>query len=115
MAVAERFFSPLEVDALRRLPDHARRDLFFRYWTLKESYIKARGPGLAIPLDAFWFTFDRGIEAGVVCSRGYTTVPVRWRFVEIRPTVRHRLAVAVGIPRALDSNVELVQRAFEPC
>ncbi|WP_428268384.1 4'-phosphopantetheinyl transferase family protein [Haliangium sp.] len=60
--VAEHFFAPREVAALMALPEHARRDRFFAYWTLKESYIKARGMGLALPLDGFAFHLDRAPE-----------------------------------------------------
>src|SRR5690606_16111721 len=46
--VADTFFAPGEVAALRALPLEQQPERFFEYWTLKESYIKARGLGLMI-------------------------------------------------------------------
>ncbi|SDU43442.1 4'-phosphopantetheinyl transferase superfamily protein [Stappia sp. ES.058] len=60
--LAERFFAPDEVAALMALPDAEQPLRFFALWTLKESYIKAVGMGLAIPLDRFAFGFS-GTEA----------------------------------------------------
>jgi 4'-phosphopantetheinyl transferase len=55
-AIAERFFAPEEVQALRAVPDEAARaEHFMRLWTLKEAFIKALGKGLAQPLDQFAF------------------------------------------------------------
>lgn len=94
--IADRFFAPPEVEALRRLPPSEQRDRFFRYWTLKESYLKARGLGLALPLDQFWFDLSPGGEATIEFGGGIVDTPSRWRFAERRPTPRHRLAVALG-------------------
>lgn len=60
----DRYFAPEESAALLALPPAARRRRFFELWTLKESYIKARGLGLAIALDAFSFelTAERGLS-----------------------------------------------------
>lgn len=53
--IADRYFSADEVKELFSLPEAQQRSRFFDYWTLKESYIKACGQGLAIPLDHFSF------------------------------------------------------------
>jgi 4'-phosphopantetheinyl transferase len=51
--VAERFFSARELAELHSLPPDSRVDGFFLCWTRKEAYLKARGAGMAIPLDSF--------------------------------------------------------------
>lgn len=58
LSIAERYFSSKEIDELFALPEAQQRNRFFDYWTLKESYIKAWGLGLAIPLADFSFEIN---------------------------------------------------------
>jgi len=52
--IARRFFSSRECEDLFSISDiNNRTDYFFTLWSLKESYIKAEGMGLSIPLDSF--------------------------------------------------------------
>jgi len=51
--IAERFFSKDEYMMLLNKPEKAKQIVFYKIWTLKESYIKAEGKGLSIPLDSF--------------------------------------------------------------
>jgi 4'-phosphopantetheinyl transferase len=43
--------SPPEQDQLRRSSGPSRQELFARFWTRKEAYIKADGRGMQLPLD----------------------------------------------------------------
>ncbi|HEX5604930.1 MAG TPA: 4'-phosphopantetheinyl transferase superfamily protein [Candidatus Binatia bacterium] len=49
--VAERFFTAREVAALRSLPKPLQRSAFYKCWTSKEAFLKARGTGLSAKLD----------------------------------------------------------------
>ena len=54
LKIAKRYFCKEEADELFSLKKESDRiDAFFRLWTLKESYVKAVGKGLAIPLNSF--------------------------------------------------------------
>ncbi|MGX1829799.1 4'-phosphopantetheinyl transferase family protein [Paenibacillus taichungensis] len=53
MKIAERFFSLTESGFLAEEPAEMQLETFYRLWTLKESYIKAVGMGLSMPLDSF--------------------------------------------------------------
>lgn len=52
-ALVRRFFHESEQRWLFSLPEGEQSAAFLRLWTLKESYLKALGLGLALPLDAF--------------------------------------------------------------
>ena len=94
VAIADRFFSEREVEALHALPRGRQQDRFFDYWTLKESYIKARGMGLSLPLGKFSFYPDRR-PITIATDPSLEDDPDTWQFEQFSPTARHRAAVGV--------------------
>jgi len=58
LSIAERYYSAKENHDLFALPVPKQHSRFYDYWTLKESYIKAWGLGLAIPLTDFSFSIN---------------------------------------------------------
>jgi 4'-phosphopantetheinyl transferase len=91
--IADRFFSPIEVAALAKVPLDLRQDRFFEYWTLKESYIKARGMGLSIPLDKFSFGFPQDHAIEVSIDPELEDGSERWQFWQLRPTPAYLVAI----------------------
>ncbi|MFH1144032.1 MAG: 4'-phosphopantetheinyl transferase superfamily protein [Candidatus Eisenbacteria bacterium] len=59
LAVAQRFFAPQEAAAIAELRGLERREVFYRCWTRKEAYVKARGFGLAQGSKRFAVTVER--------------------------------------------------------
>lgn len=52
--IAGRFFCREEYESiLKEETEDARARLFYRYWVLKESFMKATGKGMALPVNAF--------------------------------------------------------------
>lgn len=103
--IAEHYFAPSEVAALRALPPEQQRPRFFEYWTLKESYIKARGEGLALPLAHFAFHLEPGRQPRIRFDPRLVDDERAWRFVQLWPSRRYPVALAVRRARALPLEV----------
>ncbi|PWU03983.1 MAG: 4-phosphopantetheinyl transferase [Terriglobia bacterium] len=98
LAIAERFFSPSEAAALRALPAAGQMNRFYELWTLKESYIKARGVGLSLGLSQFSFSVG-GETAGISFDPGFDDIASRWDFRLFRSHAPYLLATAIQLER----------------
>lgn len=91
--IAHHYFAPQEVEALNAVPAQHQQYRFFEYWTFKESYIKARGMGLSLPLDKFSFHYadDRAVEIAI--DPELADDAARWHFWQFRPSPEYLVAV----------------------
>ncbi len=98
LEIANSYFAPDELAILHAAPEAEQRTVFFRLWTLKEAYIKARGDGLHLQLDLFAFSLS---PPRIAFAPGLADDPVRWHFSTMTPTPEHLLSVAVCCGRTL--------------
>jgi 4'-phosphopantetheinyl transferase len=110
IAVADRYFANAEVVALRALRSECQHRRFFEYWTLKESYIKARGMGLSIPLDQFAFELDEQPTIRLTVDARLQDEPERWTFWQLSLGRNHVTAVCVQECKALRSHLTPIRR-----
>jgi 4'-phosphopantetheinyl transferase len=97
--IARRFFSPGEVESLTSLAEALRPTAFFRCWTRKEAYVKARGGGLAIPTNQFDVTLLPGAPAALLETRGDPEEAARWSLHNVELCEGYQAALAVeGTP-----------------
>jgi 4'-phosphopantetheinyl transferase len=92
ISIANQFFSPSEAKALHATPSTKQSERFFSYWTLKESYIKARGMGLSLPLHQFSFDLQGSQPIRISFEPGFQDDPHTWQFELYRPSQRHVMA-----------------------
>lgn len=94
LELAPTVFAKPEIDRVAATTQEDRRALFFAYWTLKEAYIKARGMGVSLPLDGFWF--ELGDVPHIHFAPSCPDRPERWHFRRWQATPDHALAAAVA-------------------
>ncbi|MBU7586765.1 MAG: 4'-phosphopantetheinyl transferase superfamily protein [Nostoc sp. TH1S01] len=87
-ALAQRFFLPREYELVRSLPPHQQQEVFFRYWTCKEAYLKATGDGIS-QLEQVEVSLTPTQQAKLLTSED-------WSLVEFTPADNYRAAVAVA-------------------
>ena len=101
LAIAENYFSKSEYEELLSNSGIQQRSRFYDYWTLKESYIKALGQGLAIPLTDFSFHIGPAERNQYNDNIGLSFPPHRtdlaehWRNWLFYPDYKHRIAISV--------------------
>lgn len=95
VSLAHRYFSKAELTALKALPSELQRHRFFELWTLKESYMKARGIGLSLGLGNFSFCLKDPKRISISFSDAIDDRPDAWQFDIFDPFPRYRVAYAI--------------------
>jgi 4'-phosphopantetheinyl transferase len=94
--IAATVFSPLEKAALAALPEPAQLLAFYRGWTRKEAYVKARGMGLASSFDQFTVSLAQDEPARLVRVEGNDAEETaRWSLRTLEPAAGYVGALAV--------------------
>jgi 4'-phosphopantetheinyl transferase len=96
--LARRYFAPLEIAQLEPLSPTEQQEVFLRFWTLKEAYIKAQGLGLAMDLASFGFPEVNRKRITIEFAQGTGDSPGEWSFFRHEPDPLHKIAVAVRRP-----------------
>ncbi len=81
--IAERYFSAVEVAALRSLAPAERPAAFHRGWARKEAFLKARGVAITIPLDSFDVTLAPGEPPRLLATRPDPAEAARWTLHDV--------------------------------
>ena len=93
LEIADHYFAADEVSQLRATSAELQQTRFFEYWTLKESYIKARGLGLSLPLQQFAFDLSQQGGVHIRFHAPLQDEPSRWTFRLLRAGGNHYVAV----------------------
>ena len=93
--LARRFFAPSEAAAVEAAGCDCRSREFLRHWTFKESYVKARGEGLTVPLAGFFFSLSYDARPAIGFADPESDAPQRWQLAELRYGASYQLALAV--------------------
>jgi len=95
-AVAQRFFSLHEQRQLASVSSEDRFEAFFRCWTRKEAYIKAKGEGLALPLDQFDVSLAVRDTNALLSTRPDGSEAGRWSLREVSAGPGYLAALCVA-------------------
>lgn len=109
LLLAERYFAKNEVADIYSIPSMENKRLrFFEYWTLKESYIKAKGMGLSLPLEKFSFSMKDNLIT-IKFDDDLEDIPEEWQFFQMKISKEHILACALQIKTASEYNLVIKQ------
>jgi len=92
--VAKRFFAEQEFNDLMALRPDERSAAFFRCWTRKESFVKAVGDGLYLPLDSFRVSLRAGAPAAILAAPPGKTEG--WQMTDVTPLEGYAAALVTN-------------------
>lgn len=95
MQIAQRFFSQGEISLLEGTDKNNMHELFFRYWTRKEAFLKAMGEGISFPMEKVDVSLINGTDLSPVTLVGDERESARWYVKDLFPAPGYAAAVAV--------------------
>ena len=105
LKIAKRFFSQEEYNDIVGKDENERKSYFYDLWTLKESYIKAVGRGLSLPLN----TFTIRIGSSGITIQG-SSVEGEFHFKQYRIDKLYKLSVCAT---SADFPVSVALKSFD--
>jgi 4'-phosphopantetheinyl transferase len=99
LKLAERFFSPEEAAELNRLTPEKQPAGFYRGWTCKEAYIKAKGSGLSLSLSSFRVEIDPDRPASLCHVDDQPNECANWSTQSLDVGENYAAAVMVAQPK----------------
>jgi 4'-phosphopantetheinyl transferase len=95
--LARRFFSETERHQLEHIPAPELPAAFFRCWSRKEAYIKAKGEGLSLPLHEFDVAVEIAPTEILLATRPDPREARRWLLRDVPAPPGYAAAVAVSV------------------
>jgi 4'-phosphopantetheinyl transferase len=93
--LAERYFTPGESSALKKVPREHSTEAFFHIWTRKEAFLKAIGLGLTHGLERFEVSVPPDDPARILHIDGDRKAGARWAMQALFPATGYVGAVAI--------------------
>jgi 4'-phosphopantetheinyl transferase len=105
--IAANYFNEYEMQAIAGLPTkNEQLHAFYRVWTIKEAYLKARGDGLAGGLDKVVINLEQGSSEIFLALPGGEDEKRRWQAKTFRPATG---ACGAVVAQQGQSSIELFQ------
>jgi len=95
LEIANNFFSKKEIAELRKIPNPQKHIAFYRCWTRKESFIKAKGQGLSFPLDSFSVSIDSDEKSELLETKWDEHEKNFWNLFSFSPKEKYIGAISV--------------------
>jgi 4'-phosphopantetheinyl transferase len=94
--IATNYFSKLEIEALKKAPKEKQSEFFYRCWTRKESFIKAKSIGLSFPLDQFSVSINSDKQVDLLETKWDKNEFKSWSLFSFSPDSDYIGAISVN-------------------
>ena len=113
MEMARTFFAPEEVIALSALSGNDFVSAFYRCWTRKEAYVKAKGLGLSLPLSSFVVSVEQNEARLLRFDYLEPGARLRWTVLDL-PGIQRKesFAAAIAVEIGAKSAPQLISRDY---
>ncbi|WP_422105257.1 4'-phosphopantetheinyl transferase family protein [Winogradskyella sp.] len=95
MDIVDNYFSKKEIEAIHKIPKHMQTQAFYRGWTRKEAFIKAKAKGLSFPLDAFSVSIESDNQSKLEETLWDSNEKHNWSIIPFETLDNYKAAIAI--------------------